>query len=615
MPGDTEGALSGPLAAPKARPAGSLRRFLPQTKPHRFNFLLAALVSLGIVTAQVAEPEFVKRIVDEVLSGKFPQRLLPYALITLALGVTWPCLAFCRRHISAWIAFGLEYEMRNDLYAHMQRLSVDFHDGWQSGELVTRAVSDIARIRRYVGFGLIFMFQMGMQFVFVLIMLFWIDARLAIVAVASTAPVIIVSYRFSILYHQISRQSQDQQGDLTTIVEESATGVRIIKAFGRMPERSALFKAQTQRIFDTNMRGVGARKRLWTLDVFLLGMSIIGIVLFGGIQVVHNPNSFSIGDLAQFVFYQQMLVWPVREMGWIIAQGQEASAAAERVWELLDTHPDIKDSPGAQPIESSTGHIRFEDVWFSYPESDVPILDGFDLEIYAGETLAIVGVTGSGKTTVAALASRFYDPTRGRVTLDGRDLRNLTVRSVRAHATVAFEDPILFSVSIRENVLMGKPGATDEEVWDALAAARADDFVRELPWVLDTRVGEQGYSLSGGQRQRVALARAVIGHPRILILDNPLSSVDVHTEAAIEAALRERLPGSTCLLIAHRPSTLLLADRIAVLRDGKLHATGTHHELINSDSYYRNVLAADVAESAEGVPRRSEAEALKGVTS
>jgi ATP-binding cassette subfamily B protein len=576
---------------------GSLRRFLPDTKPYRWQFLAAALISLAIVLAQVAEPEVVKRFIDEVLSGTHPGRLLPYALTTLALGVVWPFLSFCRRHVSGWIAFGLEFNMRNNIYAHMQRLSVDFHDGWQSGELVTRAVTDIARIRRYVGFGLIFMFQMASQFLLVLVILFWIDARLALVAVAFTSPVVVVSYRFSRLYHQISRQAQDQTGDLTTIVEESATGVRIIKAFGRMPERSALFRAQSQRIFDTNMRGVAARKRLWTLDVFLLGMSIIGIVLVGGIQVVHHV--LSIGALAQFVLYQQMVVWPVRELGWIIAQGQEASAAAERVWELFDTRPDIEDAPGAHVLSSTTGQIRFEGVAFSYPESEALILDGLDLEIDAGETLALVGVTGSGKTTVAALASRFYDPTRGRVTLDGRDLRGLTVRSLRSHATVAFEDPILFSVSIRENVLMGKPAATDDEVWDALRAARADDFVRELPWVLDTRVGEQGYSLSGGQRQRIALARAIIGRPRILILDNPLSSVDVHTEAAIEAALRERLPGSTCLLIAHRPSTLLLADRIAVLRDGRLHATGTHHELITGDSYYRTVLAADVQEGVK----------------
>jgi ATP-binding cassette subfamily B protein len=563
------------------------------------------------LTAQIAQPEFIKLIEDQVLLGKHPERLLPYASIVVALGITWTSLAFCRRHVSAWIAFGFEFDLRNHVYDHLQKLSVDFHDGWQSGELVARAVQDIARIRRYIGFGLTFLFQMVFTAIFVAVMLFRIDARLAIVAIAFSSPVLFVSQRFSRLYHQISRQSQDQQGDLTTIVEESATGVRIIKAFGRMPERSKTFRDQSRRIFDTNMRAVAARKGLWTLDVFLLGMSIIGIVLFGGIQAAHGH--LTIGALTQFVLYQQMLVWPVREIGWIVAQGQEASAAAERVWELLDTHPEIKDEPGAEPLVRSDGHIRFDDVWFRYPESDSYVLKGFDLDVRAGETLALVGVTGSGKTTVAALASRFYDPTRGSVMLDGRDLRSLRVRSVRAFATVAFEDPILFSVSIRENVLMGKHDATDEEVWEALAAARASDFVRELPWVLDTRVGEQGYSLSGGQRQRIALARAIIGRPRILILDNPLSSVDVHTEAAIEAALRERLPGSTCLLIAHRPSTLLLADRVAVLRDGALHSTGTHHELLQCDPYYRNVLAADEAQEREEVPRRSGAEAMKEV--
>jgi ATP-binding cassette subfamily B protein len=589
----------GPPGARETRPEGALRRFLPQTKAYRYRFATAALVSLGVLTAQVAQPEVIKRFIDEVLIGKMDERLVPYALTVVALGVTWTSLAFIRRHQSGAIALGLEYDLRNNLYAHMQSLSVDFHDGWQSGDLVSRAVSDIARIRRYIGFGLVFLFQMAMTFALVLFQLFHIDASLALIAIAFCSPVMLVSYRFSRAYHQISRQSQDEQGDLTTIVEESATGVRIIKAFGRMPERSALYRAQAERLFRTNMRGVDARKRLWTLDIFLLGMSIIGIVLWGGIRVV--DGGLSLGALAEFVLYQQMMVWPVREMGWIIALGQEASAAAERVWELLDTKPDVADAPDAIALVDTHGHITFEDVWFRYPKSDADILRGLDLEIRSGETLALVGMTGCGKTTVAALVSRFYDPTSGRVTLDGHDLRALTVSSMRSHATVAFEDPILFSVSIRENVLMGNPGATDEEVWDALAAAQADEFVRELPWGLDTRVGEQGYSLSGGQRQRVALARAVIGRPSILVLDNPLSSVDVHTEAAIEAALRRRLVGSTALLIAHRPSTLLLADRVALLHEGKVRATGTHHELLATDELYRKVLASDIEGELEEV--------------
>ncbi len=589
---DPKGHRPGPLGARGARPAGSLRRLLPHVRPYRWLFVFAIAVSAGVLTAQTASPEVIKRFVDEVLEQEMRERLVPYALIVLGLGLVWPCLAFLRRHISGWIALGLEYDIRNRVYAHLQSLAVDFHDGWQSGDLVSRAVSDISRIRRFVGFGLIFAFQMGIQFTLILVLMFTLDWSLALVSIAFCLPVVAVSHRFSRLYHQISRQSQDEQGEMTTIVEESGTGVRIIKAFGRMPERSAIFRAQAEKLFRTNLRGVDARKNLWFLDVLLLGLSFVGILLVGGQRVA--AGGITIGALTQFVLYQQMLVWPVREIGWIIAMGQEASAAAERVFELLDTPPDIDDAPGATPLASSRGEIAFEDVWFHYPGSDNFILRGLDLQIHPNETLALVGMTGSGKTTVAALASRFYDPSSGSVTLDGRDLRSITVSSLRSYATVAFEDPILFSVSIRENILMGKPDASDREVWEALAAAQADEFVRELPWGLDTRVGEQGYSLSGGQRQRVALARAVIGGPRILVLDNPLSSVDVHTEAAIETALRTILVGSTALLIAHRPSTLLLADRVALIHEGRVVSTGTHHDLLESEPLYRRVLAADV---------------------
>jgi ATP-binding cassette subfamily B protein len=581
----------GPSDARERRPAGALRRLLPDTRPYRFRFALSALVTLGVLTSQVAQPEVVKRLIDETLERGMRERLVPYALVSLALGLGWPIGAFLRRNINGSIALGLEYDLRNRVYSHVQGLAVDFHDGWQSGELVSRAVSDISRIRRFVGFGLVWLFHLGLQFTFVLFQLFRINAGLAAIAIVFCSPVILVSYRFSRLYHRISRQSQDEQGDLTTIVEESSTGVRIIKAFGRMPERSGLFRGASQRLFDTNVRGVNARSHLWSLDVLLLGLSFVAILLFGSRFVIGGSMDFA--QLTQFVLYQQMLVWPVREMGWIIAMGQEASAASERVFELLDTPPDIADTPGATPLETSRGHVEFRDVWFRYPESEDLILRGLDLEIASGETVALAGMTGCGKSTIAALVSRFYDPTDGGVVIDGRDARTLTLRSLREQAGVAFEDPILFSVSVRENVLMGKPDATDDEVWAALRASMAHDFVSELPWGLDTRVGEQGHSLSGGQRQRVALARTVIGRPRILVLDNPLSSVDVHTEAAIEHNLRELLIGSTVILVAHRPSTLQLADRVALLHEGRVVADGTHHDLLQTEPLYRKVLAAE----------------------
>jgi ATP-binding cassette, subfamily B, bacterial len=589
----------GPPGAPQTRPVGSLRRLLPHMRRYRIRFIFALVVSMGTLTAQVAQPEVIKRFIDEVLTNGMRERLIPYALTALGLGFVGSAFAFARRNLAGSIALGLEYDLRNRVYAHLQRLSVSFHDEWQSGQLVSRAVTDIAAIRRFLGFGLMWLFILAVTFATVLFQLFRLDAPLALMAVGFSLPVAFLSKRFAKLYHAISRTSQDQIGDLTTIVEETASGVRIIKAFGRMPERSALFRKQSQAIFDTNMRGVDARKKLWSADVFLLGLCSVAILLFGGSRVVHG--GLTLGGLVAFATYQLMLVWPVRDMGWIIAMGEEAISAAERVFELLDSVPAIDDRPDAVELGASEGHIRFSDVWFRYEKAEGWVLKDLSLDIASGETLALVGMTGSGKSTIAALVSRFYDPTRGEVTLDGRDLRSITTSSLRAEIGVAFEDPILFSASVRENVAMGKPDATDDEIWAALAVAQADVFVRELPWELDTRVGEQGYSLSGGQRQRIALARSVIGRPRILVLDNPLSSVDVHTEAAIESALKEVLVSSTVILIAHRPSTLLLADRVAVIRDGTVLATGAHHDLLSSEPYYREILASDVEGEREEV--------------
>jgi ATP-binding cassette subfamily B protein len=566
---------------------------------YRLRFVLAIAVSMGTVASQVAQPQIIKRFIDEVLENGMRERLVPYALTALVLGFVGSAFAFCRRNLAGSIALGLEFDLRNRVYAHLQRLAVSFHDEWQSGQLVSRAVTDIAAIRRFLGFGVMWLTILGALFASIFVQLVRLDAPLAIVVMLFCTPVIFISNRFARLYHSISRTSQDQIGDLTTIVEETATGVRIVKAFGRMPERSKLFRGQSERVFNTNMRGVRARVTLWSADVLLLGLGSVTVLFLGGIRVVHG--GLTLGGLVAFCTYQLMLVWPVRDLGWIIAMGEEATSAAERVFELLDTEPEIADAPDAVWLGSSQGRVRFDDVWFRYEESEDWILKGLDLEVEAGETLALVGMTGSGKSTIAALVFRAYDPTSGAVSLDSVDLRSLSVSSLRAQVGVAFEDPILFSASVRENVAMGDPDATDDEIWKALAVAQAADFVRELPWQLDTRVGEQGYSLSGGQRQRLALARAVIGRPRILVLDNPLSSVDVHTEAAIETALREVLVGSTVVLIAHRPSTLLLADRVAVIHEGRVLATGTHHDLLETEPFYREVLAADVEEDREGV--------------
>jgi ATP-binding cassette, subfamily B, bacterial len=556
--------------------------------------IFAAAVSTVMILAQVALPQVFRRFVDDVVETGRRDLVVPYALAALGLGALGTTCGFLRRNATGTVSLGVERDLRSRLYAHLQSLHVGFHDGWQSGQLVSRAVSDISRIRRFLGFGVLWLFILGQTFLWVIVLLFRLDAWLALATVAFCSPVVFVSHRFARGYRKISRRSQEQQGDLTNVVEESATGVRVIKSYGREPQRSALYDEQARKLVDINLEQVYSRAGFWALDNALLGVNLVVILLVGGMRVMND--GMSLGALVAFITYQGMLVMPVREIGWIIAGGQEAVSAAERIWEILDTEPDIADAPDATELPEASGHLRMDGVAFTYPGTSREVLRDLDLEVFPGETLAVVGMTGAGKSTIASLVSRFYDPTAGRVTLDGRDVRDLTVRSLRGHIGVAFEDPILFSVSVRENLLMGNPDATDEMVWDALELAQAAEFVRNLPWGLDTRVGEQGYSLSGGQRQRLALARAVVGRPRILVLDNPMSSVDVHTEAAIESSLRSILTGRTAVLVAHRPSTLLLADRVALLHEGRIVATGTHHDLLTDVPLYREVLAAEVTD-------------------
>src|SRR5258708_5649637 len=354
----------------------------------------------------------------------------------------------------------------------------------------------------------------------------------------------------------IARRLQDQQGDLTTVIEEMATGVRIIKAFGRMPLMQTRFEDQARLLRATSLTGISARALLWTQLNFLPNLSLVAVLLLGGYNVVQG--SLTIGGLIAFMNYVFMLTWPMDAIGYILSMSEECQTASQRLNEVLDSRPDIADRPGARAIERSRGHIELRGVGFKYPKSNDWILRDLNLTIEPGETVGIVGRTGSGKTTLAYLLPRLYDVDEGCVLLDGVHVRELQLRSLRSHIGVAFEDPILFSASSHENLPMGQPIVSDEELKRAIEVARAG-FVWDLPWGLETRVGEQGYTLSGGQRQRLALARAVLGGPPVLVLDDPLSSVDVHTEAVIEESLSRVLDGVTGLLVVHRPSTLSLA--------------------------------------------------------
>jgi ATP-binding cassette subfamily B protein len=409
-----------------------------------------------------------------------------------------------------------------------------------------------------------------------------LNVWLGLLTIATAIPVLALCRRFERNYHVVVRDIQDQTGDLTTMLEEAARGIRVLKAFGRGDEMFARYDARCETLRETELD----RVRIHTQFIWVLGLipnlTLAAVLLAGALAV--SSGSLTVGGLVAFVSYLLILVFPIEELAWILAMAEEAETAAGRVWEVFDTEPLIADRPNAASLARARGEVRFEDVNFAYPGTDKTVLRGFDLAIHPGETLALVGATGSGKTTVASLLARLHDATGGRVTLDGHDVRDLTLRSLRAQIGFAFEEPTLFSASVRENLLIGHPDATEAEIEAALEVAQAG-FAYDLPWGLDTRIGEQGLSLSGGQRQRLALARAIVGGPRLLVLDDPLSALDVHTEALVEDALRPILAERTTLVVVHRPSTIALADRAALIEGGRIVATGTHHDLLSEPRY------------------------------
>jgi len=573
----------------------ALRRYLPYLRPYTRLVVVFGLAQLGSLAAAATIPKVIQYIIDGPITHRDLGQLLPMAGFLVLIGLLEFGFVFLRRNYSGIASLGMETDLRNDFYAHLQGLQVAFHDNWQSGQLLSRAISDIGTVRRFVSFGLIWFLQTIVTFAVVLVLMLALDWQIALVVVVCMLPIAYFSRKFHNRYKLIARRLQDQQGDLTTVIEEMATGVRIIKAFGRMGLMQKRFEDQAAMLRSTSLLGIAVRAQLWTRLNFLPNLSLAAVLLIGGINV--TQGRLTIGGLVAFMNYVFMLTWPMDAIGWVLSMSEECQTASERLNEVLDSRPEIADRPHARTLERCRGHIEFRDVGFKYPKSDAWILRGLNLTIQPGETMGLVGKTGSGKTTVAQLVPRLYDVDEGSVLIDGVDVRELRLRSLRSHIGVAFEDPILFSASVHENLVMGRSVVSDEELKRALEVAQAN-FVWDLPWGLETRVGEQGYTLSGGQRQRLALARAVLGRPQVLVLDDPLSSVDVHTEAVIEEALARVLDGVTGLLVVHRPSTLALADRVALVDGGTIKAVGTHTSLMKSNELYRALLSQEYEDTA-----------------
>ena len=569
----------------------NLWRIRGYLRPYAWHYVWVTLAGLAATGVSITIPLLAQRVVDGPVARRDPAGLWLIGLLALAFGLAEALLNFYRRWAQSGTALSMEATLRNDLYRHLQRLPVAFHDGWQSGQLLSRATSDLAVIRRFLSFGLIFLVISFATFGTVLGLLLYLYWPLGVVVAVSAAPLYWVSLHFTKRYNAMSRQMQDLQGDLATIVEESAGGIRVIKAFGRREHMAAQFDVRARRVRDTGIGKARITATAWPRFDLVPSLTLAIAVVGGAIAV--SRGDITLGTLVSFVTLQLMLIWPIDALGYIIANAQEAMTAADRIYEVLDTEPTIVDRPTATPLirDRVRGALRFEDVRFTYPGAPTPVLRGVNLQVEPGETLAIVGATGTGKTTLVSLVPRLIDVSAGRITLDGRDIRDSTLDSLRAVVGVAFEEATLFSMSVRENLTLGRPDASDDEIAEALAVAQAD-FVYDLPWGLRTRVGEQGLSLSGGQRQRLALARAVLGKPRLLVLDDPLSALDVHTESLVEEALERVLAGTTAILVVHRPSTVALADRVALLQDGAIVAVGAHSHLLSTVPAYRDVLSA-----------------------
>lgn len=573
----------------------ALIRIARYARPHTRGLVVAFGIGMAMMGVGLAFPPITGAVVDKVRAGN-SRSLLPLTGLLIALGGIETILAFSRRYLAAKASIAMEQDMRDELYAHLQRLPIAFHDGWQSGQLLSRAMGDLGTIRRFIGFGFMFLIINGIQFLAVASLMLRLNAPLAALTALFGIPIILLTFNFDRRYHVIAREVQDNTGDLATVIEEGATGIRIVKAFGRGPHISRRFREQADVVHGSSMDATYLHARFRSFLRLLPNLNLALVVAIGGVGVVHG--SLTPGGLSEFILYLASLNWPIRSIGWILGNAEEARTAAERFFEVVDTVPSIEDRPAAIEVPAVSGRVRFDGVSFAYPGSDTTVVRNVTLDVAPGETLAIVGATGSGKSTLISLVPRLYDVTEGRVLLDDHDVRDLRVASVRSHVGVAFEEAILFSMSVRENLILGAQNATEDDMRRALETAHAT-FVYDLPWGLDTRIGEQGYSLSGGQRQRLTLARAVIGRPQVLVLDDPLSAVDVHTEAQIEAALATVLQGVTALLVVHRPSTLALADRVALLANGTIETVGTHSELMETNSVYRDILSQHADEQEE----------------
>ncbi|ROS52133.1 ABC transporter ATP-binding protein [Frigoribacterium sp. PhB118] len=585
---------------PAKRPSTvqSLVRLHPYVKPALPRIVLGMVAALLAAVVALLIPLVLQLLVDGPLSSGDRSQVWPAFAVVLGLGVAEAILIGARRRLVLTPSTHVEATMRNALYAKLQDLPVAFHDRWQSGQLLSRSVSDLSLIRRWLAFGVVLLVVNVLTIVVGFVVLFSYSWVLGLVFLVASLPVFFVSFAFEKRYSVVARRSQDQVGDLATSVEESVHGIRVLKAFGRGKHSLREFAKQAEDLCGTEIEKAKAISKLW-LWLLLVPDVAFALCLLGGVWLAAD-GQLTVGQLFAFFATATVLRWPVESIGFLLSMTFDTRTAVDRYFEVMDSENTVTDPEDPATIAEPHGRLEFKGTHFRYQDSPAQFSDlvnGVDLVVEPGETMALVGLTGSGKTTLLSLVSRLYDVTGGQVLIDGVDVRDLSREELRRHIGMAFEDATLFSASVRDNVLLGRPDLADDAdeadrvMREALEIAQAD-FVERLPEGVDTRVGEEGLSLSGGQRQRLALARAIAARPAVLVLDDPLSALDVDTEARVEAGLRRVLASTTSLIVAHRPSTVTLADRVALLQNGTVTAVGRHSDLIASNEHYRYVISS-----------------------
>ena len=584
----------------------AIARLYPYAKPAMPRIYLGMIAALlaGIVALLI--PQVLRSLVDGPLQTGDAAQIWPAFAIVLGLGILEAIMIALRRWFVLQPGTHIEARMRNGFYEKLQDLPVSFHDRWPSGQLLSRAVSDLNLIRRWISFGLVLLVVNIVTIIVGFVFLVNISWILGVIFIICSIPLWIYGYVLENKYSVVARRSQDQSGDLATTVEESVHGIRVLKAFGRGKHALRGFARQAEDLRGTEIEKARAIAGIW-LWLLLVPDVTFALSLLGGVWLTAH-GQITQGELVAFFATATVLRFPVESIGFLLSMTFDTRTAADRFFEVIDSVNTITDPENPKSVEKPEGRLVFDDVHFRYQDASseyTDLLNGIDLELEPGETMALVGITGSGKSTLTALTTRLYDVTGGTVRIDGVDVRDLTRAELRTHIAMAFEDATLFSASVRDNVLLGRPESTDAELAEALEIAQAG-FVYDLPEGLDTTVGEEGLSLSGGQRQRLALARAVAAKPSVLVLDDPLSALDVDTEALVEAALRKVLASTTALIVAHRPSTVMLADRVALLENGRITAVGRHSDLLVSSEHYKFVISSLEDEERREAKEREE---------